>query len=249
MPELLPSLRINDFSHVKDAHAQVSVDPLLDTGDGLVEEICPSVFTLGEVDCIAQTRFGKFLGSVSNKGFAGLRPVLESELGAVIEACEDDPSESTRLELIAGSVERMWVNFVGNSMTDMIGRVTLKLTDKNPVLVYPRHDISDDLLRKHFLRVATTLDVKPVEVERYEYRSNGRFMSGYRQNDCIARIDSLELFGADDLLSSGERDELVSTVRGLADNLGDAEYIDARRAGVLEPLRLITAQINAQLYS
>lgn len=247
MADTLETPRINDLSLVSDVQATISVNPDLDTGDGLIAEICPGVFEVGGVDLVAQTRFGKFLGSVANVGFAGLRPVTAAEIKAVVNACDEDPSESTQIEIGTVDPEKAWLSFIGNSTLDMMSRVALKLTGKNPALVHPDFGVSDDFLEEYFYRVARVLDPEPVEVERYEYRHDGRLMRAYPQDDLVARIDVVELFGAEAVISEGERDELASTIRNLGDNLDRPQHLQNRAGLVLEPLAKLAQQIELQL--
>ena len=75
---------------------KVWIDQDLCTGDGLCEEICPSVFTLLD-DCLAYVKQDGV--ALSTPGGAAALATVSSELeDAVIEASEECPGECIFIE-------------------------------------------------------------------------------------------------------------------------------------------------------
>lgn len=75
---------------------KVWIDQDLCTGDGLCEEICPQVFTLGD-DGLAYVKDGKRILDDPG-GVEGLAPVPDEYEDAVREAAEECPGECIFVE-------------------------------------------------------------------------------------------------------------------------------------------------------
>jgi ferredoxin len=81
---------------MEDMRMKVWIDQDLCTGDGLCEEICPSVFTLLD-DGLAYVKQGSDV--MSNPGGADGVAMVPSEFeDAVREACEECPGECIFIE-------------------------------------------------------------------------------------------------------------------------------------------------------
>lgn len=88
--------RVSGRNWLKGEQMKVWIDQDLCTGDGLCEEICPSVFTLLD-DGLAYVKMGdKVLSSPG--GAAGLADVPAEFFDAVQEASEECPGECIFIE-------------------------------------------------------------------------------------------------------------------------------------------------------
>ncbi len=75
---------------------KVWIDQDLCTGDGLCEEICPSVFTLLD-DGLAYVKDGDKVLSEPG-GAEGLAPIPDGLIDSVVEAAEECPGECIFIE-------------------------------------------------------------------------------------------------------------------------------------------------------
>ena len=226
---------VNDFSHISNTETATWVSLRLDTGDGLIEDIAPAVYTLTNLEGLAQTHFGPFLGSVALEGYAGLRPITPDEMESVLESIRDNPSGSASLERLTVPAEEAWRNFLGRSTQDMMGRIVARVTGQPMSKIYPTEKQSDDAIYGHFIHVANVISPNPVEIN----------VSTPGSPDGIDnRVDVLELFGIDRAHGSGEREDLARIICEVNSSLDRLEFVANRATLITEPLTAIIEGIG-----